>query len=427
MTNAQCFKEAQKYLPGGVNSPVRSFRAVGGAPLFIDRGQGAYLWDVEGRRYVDYVGSWGAMILGHRAPVVARAATKALGRGVSFGTPTPGETALARLVVEAFPAMDQVRFVNSGTEAVMSAVRVARAFTGRTKVLKFDGAYHGHVDYLLSQAGSGLATLGVPSSQGVPELYARDTITIPFSDVAALERAVHASRDELACILVEPVPANMGLLLPEPGFLARVRKVATDYKIVLIFDEVISGFRVAYGGAQTLFNVAPDLTTLGKIIGGGFPVGAYGGRAELMRLVAPAGPVYQAGTLAGHPIVMAAGLAALGALKQGGASGYKKLAARGEALAEGLRQAGRETETPLTVHQLGSLVTPFFTDREVRNAAEARRADTTRYAAAFRALLKRGVYPPPSQFETWFVSAAHTPADLTRTIAAVRAAFQEIR
>ncbi|MBI4227170.1 MAG: glutamate-1-semialdehyde 2,1-aminomutase [Candidatus Omnitrophica bacterium] len=427
MTNAKCFEEAQRYIPGGVNSPVRSFRAVGGAPFFVERGKGAYLWDVEGRRYLDYVGSWGAMILGHQAPAVARAVTRAVARGVSFGTPTPGETALARAVVEAFPAMEQVRFVNSGTEAVMSAVRVARAFTGRAKVLKFDGAYHGHVDYLLSQAGSGLATLGVPSSQGVPEWYARDAITIPFNDIAALERAVHAHREELACILVEPVPANIGLLLPEPGFLARLRKVATDYRVVLIFDEVISGFRVAYGGAQTLFNVDPDLTCLGKIIGGGFPVGAYGGRNALMGLVAPAGSVYQAGTLAGHPVAMAAGLATLAALKQGGGAFYKRLAGRAEALADGLRQAARETEAPLTVNQLGSLVTPFFMDREVRTAAEARRADVKRYATVFRALLRRGVYPPPSQFETWFVSAAHTAADVARTVAAVRAAFQEIR
>ncbi|OGX37268.1 MAG: glutamate-1-semialdehyde-2,1-aminomutase [Omnitrophica WOR_2 bacterium RIFCSPHIGHO2_02_FULL_68_15] len=427
MTNKQCFEEAQRYIPGGVNSPVRSFAAVGGAPFFVDRGKGAWLWDVEGTRYLDYVGSWGALILGHRPPAVERAAAKALRRGTTFGTPTAAETALARAVVQAFPAMEQVRFVNSGTEAVMSAVRVARGFTGRAKVLKFDGAYHGHVDYLLSQAGSGLATLGVPSSQGVPERYARDTITIPFNDVAALEHAIKAHGAELACVLVEPIPANMGLLLPEPGFLARVRALTTEQKIILIFDEVISGFRAAYGGAQTLFKIAPDLTCLGKIIGGGFPVGAYGGRKALMQLVAPAGPVYQAGTLAGHPVAMAAGLATLTTLRQGGAALYRRLAARGAALAEGLRKAAKGRGLPLTVNQHGSLVAPFFVEGPVRNAADARRADAKRYGSWFRALRRWGIYPPPSQFETWFISAAHTEHDITRTLAAAKAALEGLR
>ena len=425
MTNKACFDEARQYITGGVNSPVRSFRAVGGSPFFVEKARGPYLWDVEGHRYLDYVQSWGAHILGHRPAAVVKAVTKALARGTSFGTPSPLETALARLIVEALPAMDQVRFVNSGTEAVMSAVRVARAATGRTKVLKFDGAYHGHVDYLLAQAGSGLATLGVPSSRGVPELYARDTITIPFNDPAALERALTAYRDEVACVLVEPMLANMGLIPADAGFLAHLRALTAQAKIVLIFDEVSTGFRVAYGGAQTAFNVRPDLTCLGKIIGGGFPVGAYGGRRALMELVAPVGPVYQAGTLAGHPVAMAAGLAALTVLKQGRTTLYRRLAAQGRALADGLRVAAAEAGVPFTMHQYGSLVTPFFRAAPIRHAEDARRADVTSYAAWFRALLKQGIYPPPSQFETWFLSTAHTEQDVARTVAAARAAFKE--
>lgn len=424
MNNKRCFEEAQRYIPGGVNSPVRAFRAVGGSPFFVDRGRGAYLWDVEGHRYLDYVGSWGALILGHRPPAVVKAVKKALGRGTSFGTPTPSETALARAITEALPAMDQVRFVNSGTEAVMSAVRLARAFTGRTKVLKFDGAYHGHVDYLLSHTGSGMATLGIPSSRGVPDLYARDTMTIPFNDIPALERAVEASAKELACVLIEPVPANIGLLLPDAGFLAKVRILTASAKIVLIFDEVITGFRVAYGGAQTAFAIEPDLTCLGKIIGGGFPIGAYGGRKALIELVAPTGPVYQAGTLAGHPIAMAAGRATLAALKSD--SAYRRLDTLGEQLASGLRVEAKRAGVPLTVNQRGSLVAPFFVEGPVRQASDARRADTKRYAAFFHGLRRRGIYVPPSQFETWFVSSAHTRADVTRTITAARAAFKEL-
>ena len=410
-----------------MNSPVRSFAAVGGAPFFVDRGKGAWLWDVEGTRYLDYVGSWGALILGHRPAAVERAVTQALRRGVTFGTPTTAETTLARAIVDAFPAMDQLRFVSSGTEAVMSAVRVARAFTGRTKVLKFDGAYHGHVDYLLSQAGSGLATLGVPSSRGVPEQYAQDTITIPFNDLAAFEQAIRTHGAELACVLVEPIPANMGLLLPEPGFLAKVRLLTSEHKIVLIFDEVISGFRAAYGGAQTLFKITPDLTCLGKIIGGGFPIGAYGGRKALMQLVAPVGPVYQAGTLAGHPISMAAGLATVTALRQGGAVFYRRMAARGAALAEGLRKLAKQRGLPLTVNQHGSLIAPFFVEGPVRMAADARRADVKRYGSWFRALRRWGIYPPPSQFETWFVSAAHGEPEITRTLTAAKAALEGLR
>jgi len=426
VTNKQCFEEAQRYIPGGVNSPVRSFKAVGGDPFFVDRGRGAFLWDVEGHRYLDYVGSWGALILGHRPSKVVKAVKKALGRGTSFGTPTPLETALAKMIVEAFPAMDQVRFVNSGTEAVMSAVRLARAFTGRTKVLKFDGAYHGHVDYLLSHAGSGMATLGVPSSRGVPELCARETITVPFNDLPALERAVEAHRGELACVLVEPILANLGVLLPNAGFLAKVRMLTASAKIVLIFDEVITGFRVAYGGAQTRFAIEPDLTCLGKIIGGGFPVGAYGGRRALMELVAPVGPVYQAGTLAGHPIAMAAGLATLKELKRRRATLYRVLEAQGVALADGLRRVAREAGVSVTVNQLGALLALFFLEGPVRSAAEARRADAARYARFFHGLRRRGVYAPPSPFETWFVSVAHTEADITRTVAAAHAAFKEV-
>lgn len=423
MKNKQCFEEAKRYIAGGVNSPVRSFHAVGGSPFFVEKAKGPYLWDVEGTRYLDYVGSWGALILGHRPPTVMKAVKRALAHGTSFGTPSPLETQLARLIVEALPSMDHVRFVNSGTEAIMSAVRLARAHTGRTKVLKFDGAYHGHVDYLLSQAGSGLATLGVPSSRGVPELYARDTITIPFNDLPALERAIASYRGELACALVEPMMANMGLILPDPGFLAHLRALTREHKIVLIFDEVITGFRVGYGGAQTIFNVRPDLTCLGKIIGGGFPVGAYGGRKAIMDLVAPTGPVYQAGTLAGHPIAMAAGSETLKVLRKEQVTVYRMLAAKGRMLAEGLRKAAAVAEIPFTVNQHGSLLALFFKAPPVRNADDARKADATKYAAWFRALLKEGIYPPPSQYETWFLSVAHTDQDIRRTLAAAQAAF----
>ncbi len=423
MKNRYCFREAKRVIPGGVNSPVRSFAAVGGNPFFVERGRGSALWDVEGKRYIDYVNSWGALILGHAHPQVVAAVRRAALNGMTFGTPTRAETTLAQTIVGAFPSIDRVRFVNSGTEAVMSAVRLARAYTGRSRVIKFDGGYHGHVDYLLSKAGSGLATLGVPASQGVPRSFAKETVTVPFNDLGAFKQALKAHRGKIACVLIEPVPANTGLLPPEPNFLKAVRQLTQKEKIVLIFDEVISGFRVAFGGAQTKLKIRPDLTCLGKIIGGGFPIGAYGGRNSIMKLIAPTGAVYQAGTLSGHPVAMAAGIATLKTLKP---AHYRQLEIRAVTLANGLRRAADQAGVKLTVHQVGSLVTPFFTGRPVRNAADVRRSNTKLYAALFRGMRERGVYVPPSAFEAWFVSAAHTPADIRRTVKAAENIFQRM-
>lgn len=423
-TNAACWKEAQKVLVGGVNSPVRSFRAVGGNPFFVDRGHGPFLWDVEGNRYLDYVCSWGALILGHNHPAILAASTKALARGTTFGTPTPGETALATAITQAIPSMEQVRFVSSGTESVMSAVRVARAATGRLKILKFDGAYHGHSDALLAKGGSGLATLGIPATPGIPPAVTQETITVPFNDLPAVRRAVRLYRKELACVLVEPVVANMGVIPPAEGFLAELRRLTREAGALLIFDEVITGFRLGYGGAQEQFGVRPDLTILGKVIGGGFPIGAYGGSKKLMQWVAPVGSVYQAGTLAGHPVAMAAGLAALRALRRRGF--YAELEEKGWALREGLLRHADAAGVPVRVHQVGSLLTLFFSGRPVRNASDARAADAARYARYFRGMLKRGIFLPPSAFEAWFISAAHGAQQLEMTLKAHRAVLKEI-
>ncbi|MBI3323291.1 MAG: glutamate-1-semialdehyde 2,1-aminomutase [Candidatus Omnitrophica bacterium] len=412
-TNEACWKEAQQYLVGGVNSPVRSFRQVGGRPFFVDRGAGSYLWDVEGKRYLDLVGSWGALILGHRHADVIRAAEEALRRGTSFGTPTPQETALARAVTRAVPTMEQVRFVSSGTEAVMSAVRLARAATGRRKILKFDGGYHGHLDALLTKAGSGMATLGLPASPGVPAGVTQDTVTVPFNDLEGVERAVRRHGKDLACVLVEPVLANIGVIPPAPGFLQGLRRLTRRARALLIFDEVITGFRVGYGGAQGLFGVEPDLTVLGKVIGGGFPIGAYGGGRRWMRLVAPAGPVYQAGTLAGHPVAMAAGLATLAALRRPGT--YAQLDLMGRTLRTGLVLLAQKQGVPVTVNQVGGLVSLFFTEGPVRDRAEVERADPRAYARYFRGMLSRGIYLPPSPFEAWFLSTAFGVRELRIT------------
>jgi glutamate-1-semialdehyde 2,1-aminomutase len=424
MSNTACWKEAQKFLVGGVNSPVRSFRAVGGDPFFVDRGKGPFLWDVEGKRYLDYVCSWGALILGHRPEPVIRAVKQALERGTTFGTPTPLETELAKEISNAVPSMERLRFVSSGTEAAMSALRVARGATGRRKILKFDGAYHGHSDALLAKAGSGLATLGLPASAGVPAAVTEHTITVPFNDEAAVERAVEKHKKDLACIIVEPVMANVGLIPPKPGFLKFLRQVTKKAGAVLIFDEVITGFRVARGGAQALYGVAPDLTILGKVIGGGFPIGAYGGRESLMRHVAPAGPVYQAGTLSGHPVAMAAGIATLKELKKPGI--YVRLDEKGRELADGLLHMCRARKIPAVVHQVGSLLTLFFAGGPVENADHARTSDTRRYARWFRGMLERGVYLPPSAFEALFISAAHGEKDLKLTLAAHRAVLANL-
>ncbi len=412
-SNQGCWEEAQRYLAGGVNSPVRSFRGVGGRPFFVDRGQGSYLWDVEGKRYLDLVGSWGALILGHRHPEVIKAAEEALRRGTSFGTPTTQETALARAIARAVPSMEQVRFVSSGTEGVMSAVRLARAATGRRKILKFDGGYHGHLDALLTKAGSGMATLGLPASPGVPEQVTRDTVTVPFNDLEEVERAVRRHGKELACVLVEPVLANIGVIPPAPGFLQGLRKLTRRARALLIFDEVITGFRAGYGGAQGLFGVEPDLTVLGKVIGGGFPIGAYGGSRRWMRLVAPAGPVYQAGTLAGHPVAMAAGLATLSVLRRPGT--YAELDRMARTLRTGLVLLAQKQGIPVTVNQAGGLLSLFFTDGPVRSRAEAEQADAKAYARYFRGMLGRGIYLPPSPFEGWFLSTSFGARELRIT------------
>jgi len=412
------FEEAQRVLPGGVDSPVRAFRAVGGEPFFVARGAGARLTDVDGNDYLDYVGSWGPLILGHAHPAVLAALREAIGRGTSYGAPTEQEVRLARLVQEAFPSIEMLRFVSSGTEAAMSAIRVARGFTGREKVIKFEGCYHGHADSLLVKAGSGAATFGVPDSAGVPAALARETIALPFNDLDAVRRTLEAVGREVACLILEPVVGNMGVVLPRPGFLSGVRALTARHGVLLIFDEVITGFRLALGGAQEVYGVPADLTCLGKIIGGGLPVGAYGGRREIMEQVAPLGPVYQAGTLSGNPLAMTAGIATLTLLKAPGF--YKTLDERAATLEEGLRAAAGAS---VRVQRAASMLTVFFTDREVWSWTDAEKADRQRYARFFRGLLEQGVYYPPAQFEAAFVSAAHTAADIAETIRAARAAF----
>jgi glutamate-1-semialdehyde 2,1-aminomutase len=425
LTNASCWRDAKRYLVGGVNSPVRSFQAVGGSPIFADRGRGAYLWDVEGHRFIDYVLSWGALILGHRHPEVIQAVNKALRRGTTFGTPTRQETELAKAIAQAIPSMEQVRFVSSGTEAAMSAIRLARAATGRRKILKFEGGYHGHFGPLLTKAGSGMMTLGLPASPGVPKSVTEDTLTIPFNDAKAASGAIRRFSSELACVLVEPVLANVGVIPPEKNFLEGLRRITKEKKILLIFDEVITGFRVAYGGAQALFRIQPDLTILGKAIGGGFPIGAYGGSRKFMDLVAPAGPVYQAGTLAGHPVAMAAGLATLQALRRPGT--YERLSKKAADLRQGLLRLGQKHGIALTVHQVGGLLSLFFSEGPIRNAADAKGASSSRYARYFRGMLAKGIYLPPSAYESWFLSTAHGEKDLEKTLRAHRIALSELR
>ena len=419
------FAEARTLMPGGVNSPVRAFRAVGGEPVVMARGQGARVWDVDGNEYIDYVASWGPLVLGHAHPSVVQVLQKAAERGTSFGALTELEVELARLVCAAVPSIERVRLVNSGTEATMSALRLARAFTGRNLVLKFEGCYHGHSDGLLAKAGSGVATLGLPDSAGVPASYTSQTLLAPFNDRDAVDAVFDAHEGEVAAIIVEPVPANMGVVRPDPGFLQLLRDTADRTGALLIFDEVITGFRLAYGGAQMYYGVVPDLTCLGKIIGGGLPVGAYGGRADVMALIAPEGPVYQAGTLSGNPMAMAAGIITLRILSNEGL--YRGLDDMGATLAEGLREAAAAAESPVTVSQLGSMMTIFFMDEAPRDYEEAKRADAARYARFFTSMLDQGVYLPPSQFEAMFVSLAHQKADFDRTLEAARTAFAAAR
>ena len=417
----QLFERAQRILPGGVNSPVRAFRAVGGTPRFVARGKGSHIWDVDGNEYVDYIGSWGPLVLGHAVPEVLDAISDAAQRGTTFGIATEIEVELAEAVRDAMPSMEMLRFVASGTEATMSAIRVARAATGRDLILKFEGCYHGHADGLLVQAGSGAAAQSTPDSAGVPAAYASQTLVAPYNGLAAVERLFAAYPRLIAAVIVEPIAANMGLVMPQPWFLEGLRRLTTEHGALLIFDEVITGFRVAYGGAQALYGITPDLTCLGKVVVGGLPGGAYGGRRDLMALVAPLGPVYQAGTLAGNPLAMAAGLATLGLLQKPGT--YERLAQSGEYLAQGLWQVAQELETPIAIPQLGSLLTVFFRDGAPWNYREVLGANRERYAALFHGLLERGVYFPPSPFEVAFCSLAHTKEDLDATIEAARDAL----
>lgn len=419
------FARAQKLMPGGVNSPVRAFRAVGGNPIYFAKGSGARLTDVDGHSYIDYVMSWGPLILGHCPPAVTAALKETLESGTSFGASTPGEVTLAEMIREFLPSIERIRLVNSGTEATLSALRVARAATGREKILKFEGCYHGHADSLLVKAGSGVATLGLPDSPGVPAALAALTLTVPYNNLQALDQIFAAHRHQIGAVIVEPVAGNMGCVPPASGFLQKLRQITTEQGTILIFDEVMTGFRVARGGAQELYGIKPDMTTLGKIIGGGLPVGAYGGGADLMDQVAPAGPVYQAGTLSGNPLAVAAGIKTLEALREPGF--YERLEASSARLASGLQLAARQAGVPLTVNRVGSMLTAFFAPGPISDYETAKTSDTALFGRFFRKLLDHGVYFPPSQFEAMFVSAAHTPDVIEETLAAAAAAFGELR
>jgi len=418
------FEEALRLIPGGVNSPVRAFKAVGGSPVFLARGKGCSVWDVEGREYLDYVGSWGPLILGHAREEVLDAVTNAMQRGTSFGAPTEIEVEMARALTEAIPSMRKVRMVSSGTEATLSAVRLARAATGRDLIVKAEGCYHGHVDALLVAAGSGVATLGIPGTPGVPRAVASQTLVVPYNDSSALGEVFQRHGERIALLILEPVAGNMGVVIPKKDYLATARELTRRYGALLALDEVITGFRLQYGGVQSLFGIDADLTTLGKVIGGGFPVGAYGGRADLMDRIAPAGPVYQAGTLSGNPIAMSAGLTTLHLLKR--LDPYSRLEQLGKSLAEGLRAAAREAGIALTVNVFGSMLTPFFTSEPVTDFRSASRSDVTRYADFFMKMLKRNIYLPPGQYEALFLSTCHRDSDLDRTLSAAREAFAEL-
>jgi glutamate-1-semialdehyde 2,1-aminomutase len=409
------FDRARRSIPGGVNSPVRAYRGVGGTPPFIAGGKGAHLYDADGYDYIDYVGSWGPLILGHRHPAIHAALTEALKHGTSFGAPTEQETELAETICQIVPSIEMVRLVNSGTEATMSALRVARGFTKRDLTIKFEGCYHGHVDSLLVKAGSGVATLGLPDSPGVPEGFSDTTIAVPYNDVEAVEKAFRAHKDKIAAVIVEPVCGNMGCIPPNGGFLQALRRITTQHGSLLLFDEVMTGFRVAPGGAQELYDIQPDLTTLGKVLGGGLPIAAYGGRRDIMELVAPSGPVYQAGTLSGNPLAVAAGLAQLHYLRE-----HPEVYARLNEMTATLAACAPPN---VTVNRVGSMMTWFFTDQPVTDYASAKTSDAKAFSKFFHAMLERGIYLPPSQFEALFVSAAHSDADIARTVDAARESF----
>jgi len=418
---------AERFLPGGVDSPVRAFRAVGGAPPFLVRAEGAYLWDADGNRYLDYFGSWGPMILGHAYPPVVEAIQRAASSGASFGASTPTEGELAEMIVSAVPSIQKLRFVSSGTEATMSAIRVARAFTNRKYIVKFEGCYHGHSDGLLVKAGSGVATFGIPGSAGVPEEIVHFTLALPFNDLDAVEAAFRAHPDQIACVIVEPVVGNMGCVPPAPGYLKALRRITADAGTVLIFDEVMTGFRVALGGAQALYGIEPDMTTLGKIIGGGLPCGAFGGRAEIMDLLAPLGPVYQAGTLSGNPLAMAAGIATVGELLSRQTEIYPQLERISAAVASGVAAEAAAAGIPVVTNRVGSMFTWFFTEPPVHDWETAAKSNTTQFGKFHRAMLEAGVWLPPSQFEAMFLGTAHGEAEVAATIAAAKAALAAVQ
>ena len=408
------WQKSQRFIPGGVNSPVRNFSKVGGHPRFIERGEGSKIYDIDGNEYIDYVASWGPLVLGHAHPSVVEAIRSTALDGTSFGAPTTRETELAEIIVDAVPSIEKVRLVNSGTEATMSAIRLARGYTGRDKILKIDGCYHGHVDYLLAKAGSGVATFGLSDSGGVPEDFARNTLTVPFNDPDAVREAIEANPDEIACLILEPIMGNMGIIPPRDGYLNQLREITEEHGIVLIFDEVITGFRVAYGGAQSYYGVTPDMTCLGKIIGGGLPVGAYGGKQDIMRCVAPEGDVYQAGTLSGNPLAVTAGITTLKKLAESGV--YEKLESSAAALADGLAEATQRHGIDTWHSRVGSMLMLYFTPETVTDADGARTADAERYQQYFWGLVERGIYVAPSQFEAGFVSLVHAEEDINATV-----------
>lgn len=423
--STQAFNEAKQYIPGGVNSPVRSFQGVGGTPPFIASASGSYMYDIDGNQYIDYIGSWGPMILGHAHPAVTEALTQAIARGTSYGAPTLLETELAKLVTQAVPSVELIRMVNSGTEATMSVLRLARAYTKRSKVVKFTGCYHGHHDSLLIKAGSGAATLGVPDSPGVPDSIASGTITVAYNDATALEQIFSQYGEEIAAVIIEPVAGNMGMVLPREGYLAKVREITQQYGALLVFDEVMTGFRVAYGGAQSVYGITPDLTCFGKIIGGGLPVGAYGGRRDIMEMISPAGPVYQAGTLSGNPLAMTAGITTLTILSKTPEL-YETLAQKTKTLCAGIRAQGEKFGFELQYHQLGAMFGMFFTDKPVYDYESAKNSNIGAFNTFFHAMLEQGVYLAPSQFEAGFMSAAHSDEDIAATVATSAYAFSKV-